>query len=132
MKERNTKQKELILDVMRHNKNHPTIAEIYSLVKKIDPTIGQATVYRNVKKYVETGKLYVVKTIGGIDHYDYTKDHVHFECIGCGRLIDIMDDDLFTELKSRFKTRNEKISSYQVSIQGYCEECMRGNNGSKK
>lgn len=132
MKERNTKQKELILDVMRYNKNHPTIAEIYSLVKKIDPTIGQATVYRNVKKYVEAGKLYVVKTIGGIDHYDYTKDHVHFECMNCGKLIDIMDDALFIELKSRFKTRNEKISSYQVSIQGYCEECMRGNNGSKK
>lgn len=132
MKERNTKQKELILEVMKHNKNHPTIAEIYNLVKEIDPTIGQATVYRNVKRYVESGKLYVVKTIGGIDHYDYNTEHVHFECMKCGKIIDIMDNELFKELKSKFQNRKEEISSYQVSIQGYCEECMRGNDGSKK
>lgn len=125
MEERNTKQKELILEVMKHNKNHPTIAEIYDEVKKINPAIGQATVYRNVKKYVDMNKLFVVKTISGIDRYDYTNDHVHFECIKCGKILDIIDNELFVNLKSRFNNRVEEVLSCQVSIQGYCEECLK-------
>lgn len=125
MKERKTKQKELILEVMKDNKNHPTIADIYNEVKKIDPTVGQATVYRNIKRYVKENKLYVVKSMLGIDHYDYNKDHAHFECIKCGKIIDIFDDELFNNLKLRFNNNHKNIISYQVSLQGYCEKCSK-------
>lgn len=128
MKERNTKQKELILNVIRNNRIHPTIYEIYDLVKEIDPSIGQATIYRNVKKFVETKKVYVVKTNDGVDRYDYYNNHVHFECIKCHKIIDIMDEELFNELSKRYKDRQEKILDYNISLNGYCESCMRGNN----
>ena len=57
MKERNTKQKQIILDILENNRIHPTINEIYNMAKTKYPTIGQATVYRNVNHLVEEGKL---------------------------------------------------------------------------
>ena len=125
MIERNTRQKNLILEVIRKNRIHPTIYEICKLVKEVDPTIGQATIYRNIKKFVDDGKIYVVKTNTGIDRYDYYNNHVHFECIQCGEIKDIEDEELFLGLEIRYKNRKEKIIDYKVSLSGYCEECSK-------
>ena len=125
--ERNTRQKDLILEAIKNNRTHPTIYEICKLVQEIDPTIGQATIYRNIKKFVENGKIYVVKTRNGVDRYDYYNRHLHFECLQCGKIIDIEDSDLFSELEKKAKTRMEKITDYKISLEGYCGEC-RGEN----
>ena len=125
--ERNTRQKNIILEVIKNNRIHPTIYEICKLVQDIDPTIGQATIYRNVKKFVEDGKIYIVKTRNGVDRYDYYNKHIHFECLNCGKIIDIKDDELFLELEKKLSERKEKIVDYKVSLDGYCEKC-RGKN----
>lgn len=123
MNERNTRQKYIILKVLKENRNHPTIAEICELVQRIDPTIGQATVYRNVKKFVDEKKISQIKTKNGVDRYDYYKNHIHFECLKCGKLLDIMDDDLLQELTLNFRHCSEKIENYNLMLEGYCENC---------
>ena len=125
--DRNTRQKDLILKVIRNSNNHPSIYEICKLVQEIDSTIGQATIYRNVKKFVQNGKIYFVKTRNGIDRYDYCNRHLHFECLRCGKIIDIENDDLFLKLDEKMRLRKEEIIDYNLSLNGYCEEC-RGNN----
>ena len=46
-----------------------------------DSSVGQATVYRNVSKLVEEGKVRRVLTNDGVDHYDADcSQHVHFVC----------------------------------------------------
>lgn len=125
---RNTRQKAVILKVIKENKNHPTIADICKSVQRIDPDIGQATVYRNVKKFVEDGKIFQLKTKSGVDHYDYYKDHIHFECLNCGKIIDIVDDDLLKALKIRFENRNEDIKNYNLMLEGTCQECRGSKN----
>lgn len=128
MDNRNTRQKYVILKVIKESKIHPTIAEICKLVHEIDDSIGQATVYRNVKKFVDEGKLYQIKTRSGIDRYDYYTDHIHFECLKCGKLIDIKDDDLLKEFKNRFQNRCESIKNYNLMLEGFCKECRGSKN----
>lgn len=128
MDQRNTRQKYVVLKVIKDNRNHPTIAEICEGVQRIDPSIGQATVYRNVKRFLEEGKIYQIKTKSGIDRYDYYTDHMHFECLHCGKIIDIMDDILLNELKTRFQDRKEFIKNYNLMLEGLCGDCKRGNN----
>lgn len=123
MSERNTRQKYIVLKVLKDNRNHPTIAEIFELAQKIDPTIGQATVYRNVKKLVDDKKIYQIKTKSGIDRYDYYKNHIHFECLKCGKLIDIMDDNLLQDLTLNFHHCSKSIENYNLMLEGYCENC---------
>ena len=123
MDQRNTRQKYVVLKIIRDSKDHPTISEIYEKVQNIDPSIGQATVYRNVKRFLDEGKIYQIKTKNGIDRYDYYTDHVHFECLKCGNIIDIVDDEMLVSIKNRYQNRNEKIINYNLMIEGFCNKC---------
>jgi len=123
MDQRNTRQKYVVLKIIRDSKDHPTIAEICERVQKIDSSIGQATVYRNVKRFLDEGKIYQIKTKSGIDRYDYYTDHIHFECLNCGNIVDIMDSEMLDFIKSRYQDRVEDISNYNLMIEGFCEKC---------
>lgn len=124
---RNTRQKYVILKVIKDNRNHPTIAEICESVQKMDPSIGQATVYRNVKKFLEEGKISQLKTKKGVDRYDYYQNHIHFECLSCGQVLDIIDDKLSDSLP-HFFPKNTDIKSYNLMLEGYCENCGENIN----
>lgn len=126
MKYRNTKQKELILDIIKNNHNHPTIYEIYDEVKKADATIGQATVYRNVKQFVKEGKIHLIKTKQGVDRYDFYQDHFHLECLACGKLFDIYDSNLLKQLRNKDYLKGFQATNYNLTIEGYCPECNGG------
>lgn len=125
MESRKTRQKYVILKTIKENRNHPTISEIYEDVKKIDPTIGQATVYRNVKQFVKENEVVQLPTQEGVNHYDYYKDHFHFECLNCGKIIDIFDDELLKKLVNRFQNREEEINIYHLMLEGYCSSCKK-------
>ena len=43
-----SKQREIILEVIKNNRTHPTAEEIYILVTKKEPTISRSTVYRKI------------------------------------------------------------------------------------
>ena len=64
-----------------------------------------------------------IKTKSGVDRYDYYTDHIHFECLKCGKIIDINDDNLLKELSLRFKDRCEIIKNYNLMLEGYCIDC---------
>lgn len=125
MESRKTRQKYVILKTIKENRNHPTISEIYEDVKKIDPTIGQATVYRNVKQFVKENEVVQLPMQEGVNHYDYYKDHFHFECLNCGKIIDIFDDELLKKLVNRFQNREEEINIYNLMLEGYCGSCKK-------
>ncbi len=125
MKSRNTKQKELILEVLKNTKMHPTIYELADMIATKDSTIGQATIYRNIKKFVNDGIIYVVKTKNGIDRYDYYNNHIHFECLTCGTIYDIYDEKIFKILQKKFQNNELNIQNYNITLDGYCKSCQK-------
>lgn len=124
---RNTNQKKIILDTLSSLRTHPTINELYDKVKEKNSNIGIATVYRNIKKYVDDGIIFVVKTNDGIDRYDYYGDHIHFECLGCGKIIDIDDDELQKGIREKTKENDLKFESCNILINGYCKQCKKND-----
>lgn len=127
MNTRNTKQKEIILDILDHNRIHPTIQEIYELAKKKYPSIGQATIYRNVNRLVEEGKI--LKLPNNIDdsyHYDInTNSHDHLLCKNCGKIIDIFDNDYSEIFKNIEKNNSIKIDRATILLEGICQNCNK-------
>lgn len=123
MKERNTRQKDIITDVMMKTRSHPTAKQVCQMVKRIDPSIGQATVYRQLHRLLMEGKIRCVTTIDGEDYYDWvTSSHAHFICNRCHHIYDVMVDE--TKQKELLKMPHHVLSLNVVAC-GICENCLK-------
>ena len=48
---RRTKQREVILDILKESRNHPSAEEIYIKAKMFMPKISLSTIYRTLKSF---------------------------------------------------------------------------------
>lgn len=123
-----SRQRELILKTLKENCIHPTAEQLYELIRREEPTISLATVYRNLNLLAENGMVKKIEGLDGIAHFDHqTFDHYHFICTKCNRVFDIPCDiapDLAQDVESRIGFR---IASYDVSFRGTCKSCQKFN-----
>lgn len=88
---RYSKQRELILNILRNRCDHPTADSIYTEARAIDPTISLGTVYRDLKVLEKTNQILSIETTDDKLHYDGDiRKHSHFVCKSCGNIFDIM------------------------------------------
>ncbi len=127
METRNTRQLEVILEVMRKKENmfHPTAGDIVELVLKHNPSIGQATVYRNINKLVEEGVLLKIPTEDNFRYDINTEAHAHLTCINCGKVFDLFDENYQKSINEIENKHNIKVKSSSMYIKGYCENCNK-------
>ena len=80
-----SRQRELILKTLKENCIHPTAEQLYELIRREEPTVSLATVYRNLNLLAENGMVKKIEGLDGTAHFDHqTFDHYHFICtIGC-------------------------------------------------
>ena len=119
-----SKQRELILNVVKENSVHPTADFIYEYLKKDNPNLSLGTVYRNLSQLVEHGFIRKVSIPGYPDRFDGKLcDHSHMICAKCGEVLDI-ESDLLKNIPSNISDELEvKIISCNISFQGICKRC---------
>jgi len=109
-----------------NDKTHPTIQEIYNKVHIIDSTIGQATVYRNINKLVNGGKVKKLSTNSDVDHYDGDiSNHYHFICISCNKIVDIFNCDVDIPIETIEKKHKIFVDNFDMVLYGKCSECNK-------
>ena len=121
----NTKQKDLILDVIRNKKHAFTVKDIYNEVK--DST-GLTTIYRLVDKLVDEGLLNKYIDNDNITYYEYLEEcdssnHFYLKCEKCGEMIHV-DCDCIESLSNHIvKEHGFKLSRDHIIIKGLCKKC---------
>ena len=124
MNKRNTLQKNIVLNSIKSTKLHPTAKTLYEMIKKDNPTIGQATVYRNLNDLVNTGKVKLIPNVNS-NHFDGDiSNHNHFICNRCGNIIDIFDDNNTIDKKLEKKYMFD-IYDISVIYNGICKDCKK-------
>ena len=120
-----SKQREVILDVIKDSRTHLTAEEIYGLVIKQEPKISRSTVYRNINILVEQGISQKIMMATGPDRYDYLhKEHYHAVCKVCGKVFDFCYDFEKEKItKSMKQQANIDIDVNSITIHGICEKC---------
>ena len=120
-----SKQRELILEVIKRNRIHPTAEEIYQLVVKEQPKISKSTVYRNIHILLEQGKIKKIPMTSGSDRYDYFKKvHNHMICEECGRVFDIFYNFETEKILEKVQEQiNQEVELTGITIYGICESC---------
>src|ERR1700728_29225 len=75
--------------LMEHNR-HPTAAEIFEAVNRLDPRSSRATTYNNLRDLVQAGLAREVAIEGRAARFDAKGlQHHHFICDRCGNVEDI-------------------------------------------
>jgi Fur family ferric uptake transcriptional regulator len=123
-----TAQRDLILDVFLRTEEHLSSEDLYSLVKREDPSIGQTTVYRTLKLLTDAGLAREVRFGDGRTRYEHNYKHPHHDhmiCTECGKTIEFFSADL-EKLQDKIAARHKfDITHHTLRMFGYCEDCRR-------
>lgn len=124
-----TEQREIVLSVLLHAKEHLTAEEIYNQIKKDYPTsnVGIATVYRALS-FLEEVDLITSITFGteGKKYESNSKSHHdHLICTQCARIIEFIDEEIEKRQEKIAKNNKFKITSHTMQLYGVCENCQK-------
>lgn len=119
-----TKYGTFILNFINESTDHPTVEQIFEKIREEYPGIALASVYNNVNRLVEEGRIRRITQEGFPDCYDKVKRHDHLVCIRCGALADITFKDLTGYLENE---SGEKVLSYDLKVKYVCPKCRKKN-----
>src|SRR6266849_9245618 len=123
-----TAQRDLILDIFLRVEEHLSSEDLYRLVQKEDPTIGQTTVYRTLKLLSEAGLAREVRFGDGRTHYEHNykqQHHDHMICSECGRIIEFYSAELEAIQDAMAAKHRFELTSHLLRMIGICAECRR-------
>src|SRR6201999_1817041 len=85
-----TPQRYAVMAFLMELRGHPTAAEIFDAVNRVDPRSSRATTYNNLRDLVHAGLVREVAVEGRAARFDATgMRHHHFICDRCGDVEDV-------------------------------------------
>lgn len=120
-----TKQRCIILRVVRESTEHLTAEEIFRRAKGELPSLALGTVYRNLNLMCAGGEVRRLSVPGQPDFFDCNPDlHEHAYCPRCGKLFDLR----IPGLEPLLRRSCGELISYQLSVQYLCADCRNKKN----
>ena len=125
-RQRNTAQRQFIIDALSKMKSHPAVDEICAEIHKEHPKVSKTTVYRNLRELAGNGSISRVSLPDGLERYDLRTDrHYHYECKSCGRIIDV-DIDYIDGINETVQGKyGLQVDEHNVVFSGICPSCIR-------
>ena len=124
--QRNTQQRQVILEELRKLPSHPTAADLYEIVRRRLPRISLGTVYRNLELLTQRGLIQKLEISGSEARFDGNPDrHDHVQCVRCGRVGDLhhVPDDM---VRGGIKELDGyEILGYHLRFSGICPACRK-------
>jgi len=125
-----TAQREAIVEQFLRTRDHVSIDELLTKVRKRSPKVGYATVYRTLKLLVDSG-LAVERQFGdGQARFEVVGDHHdHLICIKCGLILEFEDDEI-ERLQEKIAERlgGFTVLRHRHELYGLCPK-QSGENG---
>jgi Fur family peroxide stress response transcriptional regulator len=123
-----TKQREVVLLVIRNAHEHLTANEVFTGAKALLPTISFATVYNSLRYLKEAGLIAEITFGNGASRYDrMTTRHDHAICTDCGKLVDIEMEVPAEILKQAARQSKFKPETLEFTLRGKCPDCVANN-----
>ena len=121
-----TKQREVVLQVIRDAHEHLTANEVFTAAKGLLPTISFATVYNSLRYLKDSGRIAEIGFGNGASRYDRTTHrHDHAICTKCGKLVDIEMEVPTDILKKAARQSKFKPETLEFTLRGKCPDCVK-------
>jgi len=124
--QRNTRQRQVILEELQKLRSHPTAAGLYAIVRRRMPKISLGTVYRNLELLYRTGTIQKLDFSSGEARYDGNAvNHDHLRCVSCGRVDDAPGPPLVLADGGKEDWGGYKVLGHRLEFFGVCQKCRR-------
>jgi Fur family ferric uptake transcriptional regulator len=120
---RNTRQRDLIVDIFLEAEGHLTLNELLRLVQGRDDRVGFATVYRTMKLLTEAGVAEELRFGEGQTRYELAhadEHHDHLICQTCGTIFEFEDDEVEAIQERIAKRFGLRVTDHRHEIYGVC------------
>ena len=124
--QRNTRQRQVILEELQKVKTHPTASSLYAIVRRRMPKISLGTVYRNLELLNQLGMVRKLDFSGGEARYDgNVEDHDHLRCVCCMRVDDAPGPPLALKGGGKEDWGGYNVLGHRLEVFGVCPKCSR-------
>ena len=119
-----TAQRYAVMGFLMDYKGHPTAAEIFEAVNRVDPRSSRATTYNNLRDLVKAGLVREVAVEGRAGRFDLQGvRHHHFICDRCGNVEDM---EWYDVPKPASRSLGKRIvRECQLILRGLCPKCAQ-------
>ena len=127
---KHSRQRERIAETFLQMGGHVSVEELVARVRRVDPRISVATVYRTMKLLAECG-VAVPRQFGGDGQTRYEAasgrpHHDHLICTTCGEIVEFANERIESLQELVAKRHGFEVQSHRLELYGRCARCRRG------
>lgn len=123
-----TSQRREILDAFLKSERHLSVEDLYNIIRRKNPSIGQATVFRTLKLLRDAGIAKEVDLGDKRVRYEHKyghKHHDHLICVRCGKFIEVVDEDIEKLQDELCRKIGFTAQRHKMEIFGVCRQCKK-------
>lgn len=121
---RMTPQRHAILSFLLDSTSHPTADDIYKSLEDRFPSMSVATVYNNLKVFIEAGLVIELTYGDDSSRFDAnTNLHYHAQCEVCGKVVDFWYPPLTGIEEAAAAETGFTVHGHRLEVHGVCKEC---------
>jgi Fur family ferric uptake transcriptional regulator len=123
-------KRDRILAIFLRQEGHLSADDLFDLVRREEPGIGRATVYRTLQWMVDADIARKVDFDEGRSRYEASyrhPRHFHLICTECHRSSEFLSSDVEALMEEISSARRFSATRAVVQIYGTCDDCRTGN-----
>ena len=121
-----TPQRYAVLEYLIEHHSHPTADEIFRSLESRFPNMSVATVYNNLRKFVEIGIVQEMNYGDAASRFDFTnRRHYHAICTECGKIVDFFYPGLEDVEMASSKLTGYEVNNHRLEVYGLCPDCQK-------
>lgn len=123
-----TPQRHAILSYLMDTMGHPTADEIYRALEPRFPNMSVATVYNNLKMFIEAGLVRELTYGDSSSRFDAdVSNHYHIICEKCGKIEDFTYPSLDEVERKGEEVTGFEVHGHRLELHGVCKDCRRNH-----
>jgi Fur family ferric uptake transcriptional regulator len=124
---KSTAQRDDIAHVFFASNRHISVEELYNEVKRVNPRIGYATVYRTMKLLTECGLAAERHFRDAEARYESTEGHHHDHliCEACGKIVEFEEERIEALQAAVAQRLGFQFTGHKMELYGLCSDCRK-------
>jgi Fur family ferric uptake transcriptional regulator len=127
---KSTAQRDDIAKVFFSGDAHYSVDDLYTAVRRVNPRVGYATVYRTLKLLKECGLAAERHFDDGQARYEPIEEtaqhHDHIICERCGKIVEFNSEELERQQERIARFLGFVVSHHRMELYGICADCREG------